>query len=171
MSTHSKVFNSLSIVHQRTLHELYLIHNNLLTELSEDSSAFLVEHPEIVREELGTLFERDPFDFRDSNVLFHCPITRAVSEIQPGTPPPNYNSDSDNSFGSATTMSAQPKDKQIKNRNDDINSDDYDNQDDNNAFNPGDDGTHKPPEENLSDKDDPDLKAAPSGQRGFNGRL
>ena len=116
MSSHSKVFNSLSIVHQRTLHELYLIHNNLLTGLSEDSSAFLVEHPEIVREELGTLFDRDPFDFRDSNVLFYCLITRAVSEIQPGTPPPDYSSESDNSFGSATTMSAQPKDKQIKKR-------------------------------------------------------
>ena len=133
MSTHSKVFNSLSSVHQRTLHELHLIHNNLLTGLSEDSSAFLVEHPEIVREELGILFERDPFDFRDSNVLFHCPVTRTVSEIQPSTSPPNYNSDSDNSFGSVVTMSSLPKKKQDKTKKNENTSDDYDDQDNSTA--------------------------------------
>jgi hypothetical protein len=142
MSSHSKVFNSLTRVHQRALHELYLIHNSLLSELSEETSAFLVDHPEIVREEFGTLFERDPFDFRDSNVLFYCPITRAVSDIHSSTPPPDYSSESDNSFGSAETMSAQAKKKQVKTKKDDITSDDYDNRDDNAALNADDDGTH-----------------------------
>jgi hypothetical protein len=62
----------------------------------------------------GSLFERDPFDFRDSNVLFHCPVTRTVSDVQPSTPPPTYSSDSDNSFGSVETMSSQSKKKQNK---------------------------------------------------------
>jgi hypothetical protein len=115
MSSHSE---SLIVfrVHQRLC---TIIFNSrlLLSELLRRPSAFLVDHPEIVREGFGNLFERDPFDFRDSNVLF-LSVTRAVS-IYIELLSTNYSSESDNSFESAETMSAQAK-KTGKTKKDDV---------------------------------------------------
>jgi hypothetical protein len=77
------------------LHELYLTRTNCLDKLSDESAAFLAEHPEIVREEFGTLFDRDPFDFSDNTSLYYCPIDHSLAVTRSNTPPPDYSSESD----------------------------------------------------------------------------
>jgi hypothetical protein len=172
---HSKAFNNLTRVHQRALHELYLTRHSLLDKLSEETFAFLAEHPEIVREEFGILFDRDPFDFRDSNVLFNCPIDRAVSEILSKTPPPDYSSDSDNWFLTVEEMSSseskkkQNKSKKVKDKSED--SENPANPDDSNDYDDDGNDINNPPENTLDDQEFYGPKVLPSGQRGFNGQL
>ena len=175
MSTHSKTFNNLTPVHQRSLHELYLTRHSVLPELSEETKNFLVDNPEIVREEFGSLFERDPFDFRDSNVLFYCPITRAVSDIQSSTPPPGYSSDSEDSAENVEEMASsdskrkQKKTKKNENISDDNENTDYSNNeeiDGNDHIDPID-----TPENVSGENRDVEPKVVPLGRRGFNGQL
>jgi hypothetical protein len=99
----------------------------LLEALSDETSEFLAEHPDIVREEFGTLFEREPFDFSDSNVLFYCPIDRIVPVIQPSTPPLSYSSDSETSLDTVTmaTVNSSKKSKNAKKVEDESNNDQH----------------------------------------------
>jgi hypothetical protein len=138
---------------------LYLVQHNLLEALSEETSNFLAEHPDIVREEFGIPFERDPFDFRDSNVLFYCPINRIVSNIQPSTPSPSYSSDSDSSLDTVT-MVADNLSKTKKNaKKVEDESNDNEHQDDDSQNN-DDTGSQDSPDDTLSEEEDPDQKAA-----------
>jgi transposase InsO family protein len=94
MQTHSKRFNRLSQIEQRAHHELYL--SRFGFPISEESNSYLEQNPSLIREEFGSLFERDDFYLGDNNP-FICPINRTLetSSVRPGTP--LYQSDSSDS--------------------------------------------------------------------------
>ena len=94
MQTHSKRFNRLSQIEQRAHHELYL--SRFGFPISEESNSYLEQNPSLIREEFGSLFERDDFYLSDNNP-FICPINRTLetSSVRPDTP--LYQSDSSDS--------------------------------------------------------------------------
>jgi hypothetical protein len=96
MSSSKSNFYKLPLIHQRALHELWLLRTDSTFVVSQETRSFLEQNQTILREEFDTEFERQPFQLGEySQISDSFGTDYLVLQDPPATP--LYKSDSSDS--------------------------------------------------------------------------